>query len=63
MPILTGLIALTMVRAIRKERNSKPFWLAIALFFDNAFPGARYMRGLFLAAWSIFAEQRGSAQA
>lgn len=29
------------------------FGLAIALFFDNGFPGARYMRGLFLAAWVL----------
>ncbi|MCF3934858.1 sugar ABC transporter permease [Acuticoccus sp. M5D2P5] len=29
------------------------FGLAIALYFENRFPGARYMRGLFLAAWML----------
>lgn len=32
-PVLTGIIALSMIGAITKDRNSKPFWLAIALFF------------------------------
>ncbi|NCP13117.1 MAG: cytochrome d ubiquinol oxidase subunit II [Sphingomonadales bacterium] len=32
-PIITAIIAISMLRAITKERNSKPFWLAIALFF------------------------------
>lgn len=32
-PILTAIIALSMIHAITKERNSQPFWLAIALFF------------------------------
>lgn len=32
-PILTALIAWSMIQAIRKDRNSKPFWLSIALFF------------------------------
>lgn len=32
-PIITAIIAISMLRAIGTERNSKPFWLAIALFF------------------------------
>lgn len=32
-PILTAIIAFSMFQAISKERNSKPFWLSIALFF------------------------------
>lgn len=32
-PILTAIIAFSMFQAITKERNSKPFWLSIALFF------------------------------
>ena len=31
-PILTAIVALSMIQAIRKARNSKPFWLPIALF-------------------------------
>lgn len=43
-PILTGIIALWMSRAIRKDGNSKPFWLAIALFFFG-------MAGLGFTMW------------
>ena len=32
-PIVTAIIAISMIRAISRERNSKPFWLALALFF------------------------------
>lgn len=32
-PVITAIIAISMLRAIGSERNSKPFWLAIALFF------------------------------
>lgn len=32
-PIVTAIIAISMLRAITRDRNSKPFWLAIALFF------------------------------
>ena len=43
-PILTAIIALSMIHAIRKDRNSKPFWLAIALFFFG-------MAGLGVTMW------------
>lgn len=43
-PILTGIIALWMIQAIRKDGNSKPFWLAIALFFFG-------MAGLGFTMW------------
>ena len=43
-PILTAIIAISMVRAITRERNSKPFWLAIALFFFG-------MAGLGVTMW------------
>lgn len=43
-PILTGLIALSMIRAIPRDRNAKPFWLAIALFFFG-------MAGLGVTMW------------
>ena len=43
-PILTAIIAISMIRAITKERNSKPFWLAIALFFLG-------MAGLGVTMW------------
>ena len=43
-PIITGIIALSMVRAITRERNSKPFWLALALFFLG-------MAGLGVTIW------------
>lgn len=43
-PILTAMIAISMVRAITKDSNSKPFWLAIALFFLG-------MAGLGVTMW------------
>ena len=43
-PILTAIIAVSLVRAITRERNSKPFWLAIALFFFG-------MAGLGVTMW------------
>ncbi|MDC8754477.1 cytochrome d ubiquinol oxidase subunit II [Erythrobacter sp. sf7] len=43
-PILTGIVAISMLRAILKERNSKPFWLGIALFFLG-------MSGLGVTIW------------
>jgi cytochrome d ubiquinol oxidase subunit II len=43
-PILTAVVALSMLRAILKERNSKPFWLGIALFFLG-------MSGLGVTIW------------
>ena len=43
-PILTALIPASLVHAIRKERNSKPFWLSIALFFFG-------MAGLGVTMW------------
>ncbi|WP_086608897.1 cytochrome d ubiquinol oxidase subunit II [Erythrobacter donghaensis] len=43
-PIITGIIALSMLRAITRERNSKPFWLALALFFLG-------MAGLGVTIW------------
>ncbi|MBX7533576.1 cytochrome d ubiquinol oxidase subunit II [Qipengyuania sp. 1XM1-15A] len=43
-PILTALIAVSLVRAITRDRNSKPFWLSIALFFFG-------MAGLGVTMW------------
>lgn len=43
-PIVTAIVALSMLRAILKERNSKPFWLGIALFFLG-------MSGLGVTIW------------
>lgn len=43
-PLLTAIIALSMIRAIRKDGNAKPFWLAIALFFFG-------MAGLGVTMW------------
>ena len=43
-PIITGIIAISMLRAITRDRNSKPFWLAIALFFLG-------MAGLGVTIW------------
>jgi cytochrome d ubiquinol oxidase subunit II len=43
-PILTGIVAISMLRAILKERNSKPFWLGLALFFLG-------MSGLGVTIW------------
>jgi cytochrome d ubiquinol oxidase subunit II len=43
-PILTAIIAFSMFQAISRERNSKPFWLSIALFFLG-------MAGLGVTMW------------
>ncbi|WP_379920743.1 cytochrome d ubiquinol oxidase subunit II [Erythrobacter sp. R86502] len=43
-PIITAIIALSMLRAIAKDRTSKPFWLSIALFFLG-------MSGLGVTIW------------
>jgi len=43
-PILAAIISLSMIQAIRKDRNSKPFWLSIALFFFG-------MAGLGFTMW------------
>lgn len=43
-PILTAIVALSLLRAILKERNSRPFWLGIALFFLG-------MSGLGVTIW------------
>ncbi|WJY19176.1 cytochrome d ubiquinol oxidase subunit II [Alteriqipengyuania flavescens] len=43
-PILTGFVAWSIVRAVRTERNSKPFWLSLALFFLG-------MAGLGVTMW------------
>jgi cytochrome d ubiquinol oxidase subunit II len=43
-PIVTAVIAISLLRAITRERNSKPFWLAIALFFLG-------MSGLGVTIW------------
>ena len=43
-PIVTAIIAISMLRAITRDRNSKPFWLAIALFFLG-------MSGLGVTIW------------
>ncbi|WP_128891073.1 cytochrome d ubiquinol oxidase subunit II [Erythrobacter sp. HKB08] len=43
-PIVTAIIAVSLVRSIRRERNSKPFWLSIALFFFG-------MAGLGVTMW------------
>lgn len=43
-PIVTAIVALSMLRAILKDRNSKPFWLGIALFFLG-------MSGLGVTIW------------
>lgn len=32
-PVLTGLVALALLRALSAERHSKPFWLSLLLFF------------------------------
>jgi cytochrome d ubiquinol oxidase subunit II len=43
-PVVTAIIAISMLRAITRDRNSKPFWLAIALFFLG-------MSGLGVTIW------------
>ena len=43
-PILTGIVALALLRALSVERHSKPFWLSLALFFFG-------MAGLGFTMW------------
>ncbi|PKP66010.1 MAG: cytochrome d ubiquinol oxidase subunit II [Alphaproteobacteria bacterium HGW-Alphaproteobacteria-7] len=43
-PIITAIIAASLLRAITRDGNSKPFWLAIALFFLG-------MAGLGVTIW------------
>jgi len=43
-PILTAVVAVAMLRALKAERHSKPFWLGIALFFLG-------MAGLGVTMW------------
>jgi cytochrome d ubiquinol oxidase subunit II len=43
-PIVTAIVAVSMLRAITRDRNSKPFWLGIALFFLG-------MSGLGVTIW------------
>mgnify|MGYP002654351070 CR=1 FL=1 len=43
-PVVTAIIAISMLRAITRDRNSKPFWLALALFFLG-------MSGLGVTIW------------
>ncbi len=43
-PILTGIVALLLLRAIVTARNSQPFWLALLLFFMG-------MAGLGVTIW------------
>src|SRR3546814_12188558 len=43
-PILTGIIALALLRALSVERHSKPFWLSLTLFFFG-------MAGLGVTMW------------
>jgi len=43
-PIVTAIVAISLLRAITQDRNSKPFWLSIALFFLG-------MSGLGVTIW------------
>ncbi|GGC32415.1 ubiquinol oxidase subunit II, cyanide insensitive [Novosphingobium marinum] len=43
-PILTAIVAVSMLRAVAKDRNSKPFWLSLLLFFFG-------MAGLGFTMW------------
>jgi cytochrome d ubiquinol oxidase subunit II len=43
-PIITAIIAVSLLQAITRDGNSKPFWLAIALFFLG-------MAGLGVTIW------------
>ena len=43
-PILTGVIAIALLRSLSVERHSKPFWLSLALFFFG-------MAGLGFTMW------------
>ena len=43
-PIITAVIAISLLRTLKTERHSKPFWLSIALFFfgpDKLMPIAK----------------------
>ncbi len=43
-PILTAVVAITLLRAVAKDGNAKPFWLALLLFFLG-------MAGLGVTIW------------
>lgn len=43
-PILTVIVAVALIRSLKAERNSKPFWLSLALFFFG-------MAGLGVTMW------------
>lgn len=43
-PIATGIVALLLLRALSTERHSKPFWLALGMFFFG-------MAGLGVTIW------------
>jgi cytochrome bd ubiquinol oxidase subunit II len=43
-PVITGLVAIALIRAIRGNAHSAPFWLALALFFLG-------MAGLGVTIW------------
>ena len=43
-PVITGLVAIALIRAIRGDAHSAPFWLALALFFLG-------MAGLGVTIW------------
>ena len=43
-PVVTGLVAIALIRAIRGDAHSAPFWLALALFFLG-------MAGLGVTIW------------
>jgi cytochrome d ubiquinol oxidase subunit II len=43
-PVITGLVAIALIRAIRGDAHSAPFWLALALFFLG-------MSGLGVTIW------------
>lgn len=43
-PILTAIVAVALIRSLRAERHSKPFWLSLALFFFG-------MAGLGVTMW------------
>ncbi len=62
LPILTGIVAIALLRALAVERHSKPFWLAIALFgFGMAGLGITiwpYVVPFELTIWDAAAPQR-----
>ncbi|NMW30457.1 cytochrome d ubiquinol oxidase subunit II [Altererythrobacter sp. RZ02] len=43
-PILTAIVAVALIRSLKAERHSKPFWLSLALFFFG-------MAGLGVTMW------------